>query len=554
MGSVFKKAVTKPLPAGAEIFIRKGERFARWRDAKGKTRTAIVTVNSEGIDRIRIESSAYYAKFRDQNENIVEKPTRCRDETAAQSVLADFERRSEKVRSGILTVAEDRISVHLTTPIAEHFDAYLNALAAACSVPMHRSNVKTYLNRLADDCGFSRLADLNREALEKWLARETKNGRSARSRNTHRASLIAFANWCADPTIGRLVSNPFKGVPKADEKADPRRRRRSMTEAELVRLLDVARGRPLLEALTVRRGERTGEAIANIRPEVRQRLEAVGRERALTYKALVLTGLRKGELASLTVAQLKLDGPTPYVNLDAANEKNREGNDTIIRADLAEDLRAWLADKLVALQTNAFRRGEPIPARLPSTTPVFDVPTALVKIFNRDLQAAGIAKRDEGGRTLDVHALRTTFGTLLGRGGVSLRTTQAAMRHSNPTLTANVYTDQKLLDVQGALDALPSLPLNAGPTVEQERARATWTDGQDLCAVAPLVALNRSNGRQTVFIGDKTKAESPNSIGPARLDLNHAFSGESAIFQGVPAIGFSVCPAGLEPATSSFGG
>ena len=159
-----------------------------------------------------------------------------------------------------------------------------------------------------------------------------------------------------------------------------------MTEAELVRLLEIARGRPLIEALTVRRGKRKGEAFANVRPEVRQRLEAVGRERALTYKTLVLTGLRKNELATLTVAQLRLDGPTPYVDLDAADEKNREGNDIIIRADLAEDLRAWLADKLAALQAEALRRGEPIPARLPSTTPVFYVPTGLDKIFNRDLK------------------------------------------------------------------------------------------------------------------------------------------------------------------------
>jgi hypothetical protein len=103
---------------------------------------------------------------------------------------------------------------------------------------LHRSNVKTYLNRLAADCGFGRLADLNRESLEKWLVRETTSGRSARFRNTHRASVIAFANWCSDPSIGRLSSNPYNGVPKADEKADPRRRRRSMTEAELVTLLD----------------------------------------------------------------------------------------------------------------------------------------------------------------------------------------------------------------------------------------------------------------------------------------------------------------------------
>lgn len=35
----------------------------------------------------------------------------------------------------------------------------------------------------------------------------------------------------------------------------------------------------------------------------------------------------------------------------------------------------------------------------------------------------------------------------------------AAMRHSDPSLTANVYTDPKLLDVAGAVASLPDLPL-----------------------------------------------------------------------------------------------
>ena len=43
------------------------------------------------------------------------------------------------------------------------------------------------------------------------------------------------------------------------------------------------------------------------------KLERLGRERALIYKTLVLTGLRKGELASLTVGQLALDAPMPFV-------------------------------------------------------------------------------------------------------------------------------------------------------------------------------------------------------------------------------------------------
>ena len=63
------------------------------------------------------------------------------------------------------------------------------------------------------------------------------------------------------------------------------------------------------------------------------------------------------------------------------------------------------------------------------------------------------------GRTNDVHPLRHTFGTHLSKAGVPLRTAQAAMRHSDPSLTANVYTDPKLLDVAGAVASLPDLPL-----------------------------------------------------------------------------------------------
>jgi len=96
-------------------------------------------------------------------------------------------------------------------------------------------------------------------------------------------------------------------------------------------------------------------------------------------------------------------------------------------------------DDLKAAQDAAKRDGEPVPMALPASTPVFTVPTALASILDRDLVAAGIAKRDGRGWTVDVHALRTTFGTLLSKGGVPLRTAQAAMRHSDPSLTANVY-------------------------------------------------------------------------------------------------------------------
>ena len=200
-----------------------------------------------------------------------------------------------------------------------------------------------------------------------------------------------------------------------------------MVEDELAQLLAVAPERPLLDALTVRKGPRKGERYADVRSEVRERPDLLGRERALIYEALLLCGFRKGELTALTVACLYLDSAVPSIVLNAADEKNRQGSEIALRDDLAADLRDWLDDKLQRLQGEARDSGAPIPARLPSDTPVFVVPAGLLRIFNRDLKMAGIAKRDERGRTLDVHAMRTTLATLLGK-GAGLR----CERHKRP--------------------------------------------------------------------------------------------------------------------------
>jgi hypothetical protein len=97
------------------------------------------------------------------------------------------------------------------------------------------------------------------------------------------------------------------------------------------------------------------------------------------------------------------------------------------------------------------------------------VPAGLVQILDRDLKTAGFAKRDDRGRTIVVHALRTTFG--------APRTAQAAMRHSSIDLTMNTYTDPKLLDVQGAVDSLPTLTLPTDlPTRKSQTLNATGTD------------------------------------------------------------------------------
>ena len=76
-------------------------------------------------------------------------------------------------------------------------------------------------------------------------------------------------------------------------------------------------------------------------------------------------------------------------------------------------------------------RADPIAVVRPNAR-LFVVPKELVKILNRDLTLAGISKSDDRGRTIDVHAFRTTFGTLLSKGGVPSRrrtSRNASQRH-----------------------------------------------------------------------------------------------------------------------------
>ena len=550
MGTVYKKTFTKPLPAGAEIFTRKGEQFAKWKPAKGKTQTAPLTTGKDGSDRIVLRAGTYTAKYRDGAGVIREKATGCRDKEAASRVLGDLERRAELVKAKVMTAGEDAISDHQDTPLAEHFDGYLTKLEADGTSSDHRGNVRRCLERIAGDCRFALLGDLKRETFERWLARMTKDGMGARTRNLHRASLVAFCNWCI--VTDRLTNNPFAKVKKANEDADPRRKRRAMDEDELTRLLDVARRRPLVDRMTVRRGKRKGEAYANLRPETRTKLEHLGQERALIYKTLVLTGLRRGELASLTVGQLELDSEPAYLALNAADEKNREGSEIPLRADLAADLRKWLAHKLGNLQDEASRRSKPIPARVPADTPLFLVPEKLVRVLNRDLKAAGIPKRDDRGRTVDIHSLRHSLGTLLSKGGVSPRTAQAAMRHSTINLTMNTYTDPRLLDVHGALDSLPDLPLDGGG---KECQRATGTAGASAAPVpkiAPVLAPKSDKPGESRATSDKRQAEPGNRVGDLSIDVSACpVTRKTPLTTPVNGV-HQVGDTGLEPVTPSL--
>ena len=551
MGTVFRKQTTRPLPPGAEVADKGGRRVARWR-VRGKLRTAAVTAGAGGAARIVTESSTYYAKYRDHTGAVVVRPTGCRDEQAARQRLAGWEREAEQIKAGTLDPAALAAVRKASAPLADHLAAYERSLVAAGVSNAYRANVLRAVRRVAADCGFAALTDFRRGPVGDWLASRVGDGTGARTRNYYRDSVVVFANWCrAD---GRLTGHDLGRLPKADVKADPRRQRRALTESELIRLLEVAVGRPLRDARTVRRGVRKGQVCAHISPAATARLAAVGRERALIYKTLVLTGLRADELRTLTVAQLDLTPGAGHLRLDAADEKNREGSVLAVRDDLAADLRSWLADRLAGLQSAARATGEQVPTRLPGDTRLFTVPTGLRRILDRDLKAAGIPKRDDRGRTIDVHAMRTTFGTLLSATGTSPRTAQAAMRHSDIKLTMGVYTDPRLLDVRAAVERLPALPLS--PDVTATASLSIGDPANRRCAdpepgsVAPPVAPAPGRGGQREASGDSKEVPKGFATRVGAAVGSASFVNESAPVSSPDITGARVGLTGFEPATS----
>src|SRR5262245_28089342 len=130
---------------------------------------APLTTGKGGADRLVTESPYFVAKFRDGGGVVRIEPTGCRDETTARQVLADLERKAELVRSGVMSAAEATIGNHQGAPLAEHFDAYLLHLEASGVSAKHLYEVRRQLDRLAADCRFGRLANLDAAPVERWL-------------------------------------------------------------------------------------------------------------------------------------------------------------------------------------------------------------------------------------------------------------------------------------------------------------------------------------------------------------------------------------------------
>jgi len=242
----------------------------------------------------------------------------------------------------------------------------------------------------------------------------------------------------------------------------------------------------------------------------------------MLYRLAMETGLRAGELRSLTVSSFDLGNCT--VTVEAAYSKRRRRDIQPIQTDLAELLREYLNGKQ-------------------SSEPVFAIPEKTSVMLRRDLEAAGIPYRDDANRVADFHCLRHTYISMIGASGASPKVVQELARHASPMLTFGGYVHATIHDLVKPLDALPKI---SNGNTEAPTLSATGTDYDTTKICAPL-ALHSS----TIFDQDGPTTTNKQRAGTKRAEARKPM--EKSRLSNENQDKSSPRPAGFEPATYGLG-
>lgn len=174
-------------------------------------------------------------------------------------------------------------------------------------------------------------------------------------------------------------------------------------------------------------------------------IEAAPYQRKVIYLLAATSGLRRGELERLKWGHVDFMGRA--IHLPPLASKTGNKIETIgLLPEIVDALSKWpRRDPKGHVFWYLRKRGQRVCA----------IPHR--KTFEADLEKAGIPKETpQGKRTF--HSLRHSLASICAESGVDLRVTQLLMRHSDPAITANVYThireEKKRASLQVALGGL----------------------------------------------------------------------------------------------------
>lgn len=323
------------------------------------------------------------------------------DKVVARKRLRDIIVQAQREAEGIIAPAAQREAAGAM--LSQLLADYLADLAARGRSEKHARDTGQRVGRLLKDTGWTRLKDIRADQFVKWRATLTVAAKTAKE---YQAAAVAWLNWLVQ--LGCLAVNPLGKLPAVATRGKQVRIARALTLEELSALFAVATP-----------------------------------ERRLVYQVLAYTGQRRTEVRSLVRGDLHLDGDRPHALFRAETMKDREKRAVPLHPELAAVLRARL------------------PAEMAADAPVFES-FPKWKTLLRDLERAGIARRDGVGRVLHFHSFRKTFQTLGVRHGINQRAAQELLGHSDANLTAKVYTDVPALGLHSEVAKLPWLGAGGG--------------------------------------------------------------------------------------------
>ena len=427
MARIFKQTYTKPLPEGAEIFTRKGRRYARFKDSKGKTVTA--PLSQDGTRIIR-ELTKWYIDYVDANGKSRRVPGYT-DRKATEQKASELERTAERVRSGYRPKEHDA----LARPLTEHLSEFKSHLLAKGTGEKQAIQAHNEIKRILNNCGLVFWPDISATRIQGFLAelrrdKAGKTGISARTSNSYLQSIKSFCTWMVRE--GRAPESPLSHLKGINVKTDRRHDRRALTDAECRDLLETTPIGPV-------------------------RFNMVGPDRALLYRTALETGLRANELRTLTVGACHLYETPPVLVVKAAYSKHRREDHQPITPGLA---------RILAQYVHGRESHERVFRNMPNSD-------STAEMLRKDLEAAGIPYIDSAGLFADFQALRHTYITNLARGGAKPKEAMDLARHSDINLTMARYSHTVISDRAEALKALPDLSTKPERTHSQ---KATGTD------------------------------------------------------------------------------
>lgn len=311
--------------------------------------------------------------------------------------------------------------------LADLRDAYLADLEMRVC-PNHFVSKRFRLDKALRLINVNRIRQLTHLDAVKLQSALVREGLSHTTVNMSLGSLQSMLNWAVRMRL--IAENPIEHVERLPQNERHLRvRRRAMTEEEIVRFVEAACA-----------DDRTSAEFGyRVIPQ------------AIFWRTLLETGMRFGEARKLTWADIDFD--RNMLNLRGETTKSAKPRSIPLHPEFVADL-AGLHDTHRRILGRDITPGEPV-FLLPRGRPLSHATNNANRTLQRILLAAGIARVDENGRKIDIHALRHTFGTRLARNGAPLAQTQLLMGHSDPKLTARVYVHMEAEDTRAAVEALP---------------------------------------------------------------------------------------------------